>query len=324
MRGAFRMCPSLSLWARISAVVVASPLAAAAPVATDGPYEGPWRSSFDGDGSCWTEPQAKCNRALTIVHGGDWTLEFPYDSLPAMQAGFAHGADCVKGDFRVNGEGVGMVMHSSPIEWYESVECAGKRVENMTTAECEKCPMAASAYTFASAPELLSWADGHVNVMFCVKESRDVPRAISTLLEANASHRAMLELGTGVLLSTVAANASGWDEVYYIVEVGSHDELSSFLAAAPVEVLRRVVVLEWPNDWEKEWADNATLTADLAAVHAAGCKAVATTNNDPAAATKENHLAIWGAGFDAAYTYNLANAVAARVEVNTKRGLDPP
>ncbi len=292
--------------------------------ANNSTYAGPWRNSLDGDGACWTEPQAACNRALTIVHGGDWTLAWPYDSLPAMQAGFAHGADCVKGDFRVNQDGVGMVMHSSPIEWYESPECAGKRVENMTTPECEACPMALSNCTFTSAADLLAWANGSVNVMFCVKESRDLPRAIATLLEEGASHRALLEVGTGVFLAAVDANTSGWDQVRFIVEVGSHDELTEFLASAPHGALDRVVVLEWPDDWQTAWPDPATLAADLAQVHGLGRKAVATTSSNPAEATVENHLAIWSAGFDAAYTYNLANAVVARVQVNSKRGLDPP
>jgi hypothetical protein len=100
----------------------------------------------------------------------------------------------VKGDFRVNGDEVGMVMHSSPIEWYESPECRGGIVENMTTAECEQCKMTITNYTFVSAPELLEWANGMINVMFCVKEESDLPRAIETLISENATHRAFLEV----------------------------------------------------------------------------------------------------------------------------------
>jgi hypothetical protein len=37
-----------------------------------------------------------------------------------------------------------------------------------------------------------------------------------------------------------------------------------------------------------------------------------------------NHLDLYNAGFDVAYTYNLANAVEARIEINTGRGLVPP
>lgn len=55
-------------------------------------------------------------------------------------------------------------MHSSPIEVYESINCYGKHVENMTAAECEQCQMAITNYTFISVPTLLDWAQDKVNV----------------------------------------------------------------------------------------------------------------------------------------------------------------
>lgn len=55
-------------------------------------------------------------------------------------------------------------MHSSPIEAYESVNCFGKYVENMTAAECEQCQMEITNYTFISVPTLLDWAEDKVNV----------------------------------------------------------------------------------------------------------------------------------------------------------------
>ena len=32
-------------------------------------------------------------------------------------------------DFRVSKDNIGVVMHSSPVEWYESINCRGKYVE---------------------------------------------------------------------------------------------------------------------------------------------------------------------------------------------------
>ena len=53
----------------------------------------------------------------------------PHDTMPAFERGFDNQADAVKGDFRTNMESEGMVMHSSPVEWFESFDCQGKKVE---------------------------------------------------------------------------------------------------------------------------------------------------------------------------------------------------
>jgi hypothetical protein len=56
-------------------------------------YQGPWRNSVEGDpDSCWRSSVADCNRVMSIVHGGDWNVQYPYDSLPAMQAVFSFGS----------------------------------------------------------------------------------------------------------------------------------------------------------------------------------------------------------------------------------------
>lgn len=75
----------------------------------DQSYDGPWRKSFD---NCWTQNVTECNRAMTISHGGDWDVEYPYDSFPAFQRAYANGADTVKGDFRVSLDNIGMVSNT--------------------------------------------------------------------------------------------------------------------------------------------------------------------------------------------------------------------
>ena len=55
-------------------------------------------------------------------------------SFADVGAAFANGADAVKGDFRVSKDNVGVVVHSSPFEIYESLNCVGRRVENMDAA----------------------------------------------------------------------------------------------------------------------------------------------------------------------------------------------
>ena len=127
-------------------------------------------------------------------------------------------------DFRVAKDNIGVVMHSSPVEFYESLNCRGKYVEDMTSEECTQCQMEITQYHFLSVPQLLSWAENKINVMFCVKESKDIPRAITTLLENNASHRAFLELHTDDFLALEGNQTPSWDQVYYVVELKSHDD----------------------------------------------------------------------------------------------------
>lgn len=277
--------------------------------------QGNWRSSIVG--TCWTDPT--CTRKMTTVHGGEWNVTNPYDSFPAFEQAYIDGGDSIKGDFRVSADNIGMVMHSSPILFYESPNCYNKKVEEMTSAECQQCKMEITDYTFITAPYLLDWAKDKINVMFCVKESRDIARAISTLIENNATHRAWLEVGLDDLLNTAASNISNYLDVYYVVELRSSNDVDRALAASP-ELVSRMFLMEF-ND-ESEWPGD--LSADIAKVNAAGLKAFAATNSNMVTATVDNHLALMYAGFDVVYTYNLQNAVEARVQVNTEIGITPP
>lgn len=163
---------------------------------------------------------------MTIVHGGDWNLTFPYDSRPAFEKAYEHGADAVKGDFRVSSDNIGMVMHSSPIEVWESFDCHGKKVKEQTAEQNAACHMINTNYTFQTVPDILKWTNDKINFMFCVKETADIPRAISTLIENNATHRAFLEIGVNEMQDTAAANTEGWDQVYYIIEMSNQDEFN--------------------------------------------------------------------------------------------------
>lgn len=170
-----------------------------------------WRVSLK---NCWTN--VTCNRALIVSHGGAWDKDFPYDSMPAFQRAYTLGSDCVKGDFRVSKDNIGMVTHSSPIEIYESLDCVGKKIENMLAADIEKCKMALSNYTFISVPQLLAWSKGRVIVMLCVKRSQDIARAISTIIENNATDRAFLEIRVPDVVNLVP-QAPGWEQVLFHV-----------------------------------------------------------------------------------------------------------
>jgi glycerophosphoryl diester phosphodiesterase len=255
---------------------------------------------------------------MSTAHGGEWNVTFPYDSMPAFMQAYDDGADAVKGDFRVSKDNIGMVMHSSPIEIYESVNCHGKKVEEMTAEECTKCQMEITDYTFTTVPDMLKWADNKVNVMFCVKESADIPRAISSLIENNATHRSFLEVGISNIQLQETNATPGWDQVYYVVNMKSKAELQTlFESSAAVQA--RSFLVEF-NEWE-QWEG---LEEDVASAKAKGFRTFAATRANSLTATVEDHLRIYKAGIDVTYTYNLPNAVTARKQVNTKNHITPP
>lgn len=318
----------LKMWGALFlliAIATAAPMEAIASILvknkSSDSYEGPWRDSLDNPGSCWSSPTSQCNRVLTTSHGGDWGADYPYDSFPAFERAYFNGADAVKGDFRVSLDNIGMVMHSSPVEVYESLNCFGKYVEKMTAAECQKCKMAYGNTTFISVPTFLDWAAGKVNVMLCVKQQAiDLPRAISTLIENNAQHRAYLEIHLDTLLNLQDTAPAGWDQVYYVVELGNTNDVHKLLATAGPALLSRTILFEF-NDWES-WG--STLQDDIRLVQANDRRTMAATKDSGVMATVDNHLKLFSEGFDVAYTYNLLNAVEARMQVNTERGLTPP
>jgi hypothetical protein len=220
----------------------------------------------------------------------------------------------------VSKDNVGMVMHSSPIEVYESLNCFGKKVEEQTAAENEQCKMLLTEYTFISVPYLLEWAADKVNAMFCVKESTDIPRAISTLIENNATQRAFLELGLGNFITTAQNNVPGWDQVYYVIEISTSADVNTLLSL-PANILARSFLIEF-NDWSN-WGGPNKVEDDVALVKGKGIRTFAATRASTFGATVEDHLRIYHAGIQVTYTYNLDNAVTARHDVNIKNGIFP-
>lgn len=94
----------------------------------------------------------------------------------------------------------------------------------MTAEECTKCQMEITEYTFTTVPDLLNWADEKINVMFCVKEVFDIPRAISSLVENNATHRSFLEVSISNIQLQESNNTPDWDQVYYVVNMKSKND----------------------------------------------------------------------------------------------------
>lgn len=210
------------------------------------------------------------------------------------------------------------IIMFSPILLYESVNCFNKYVEEMTSEECTQCKMEITEYTFITVPQLLAWAENKINVMFCVKESKDIPRAISSLLELNASHRAFLEVHLGDMLNLEQQQTPDWDQVYYVVELSGKSDLTTILAASDA-VKKRAFLLEFNS---VEGWDN--VQDDIALAKANGFRTFSKSRGSQITATVPNHLKLFEMGIDVAYTYNLTNAVQARQIVNAKNGILPP
>jgi len=188
----------------------------------------------------------------------------------------------------------------------------------MTSEECTKCQMEITKYTFITVPQLLAWAENKINVMFCVKKSTDIPRAITTLLELNASHRAFLEVHVNDLLVQEQQQSPSWDQVYYVVELSGKDDLTTIFNASDA-VKKRAFLLEFNSveGWDK-------VEDDIALAKSNGFRTFSKSRGSWVTATVANHLKLYEMGIDVAYTYNLTNAVQARQIVNTKRGILPP
>jgi hypothetical protein len=64
----------------------------------------------------------------------------------------------------------------------------------MTSTQVTQCHLTVTSQTYITVPHLLEWARGRSIVMLCVKEPRDIARAITTIIENNATDRTFLEL----------------------------------------------------------------------------------------------------------------------------------
>ncbi len=82
---------------------------------------------------------------------------------------------------------------------------------------------------------------------------------------------------------------------------------------------KRGFMLEF-NNWDS-W-DN--IESDVAAAEALGYRTFAPTRDSPIGATVDDHLRLYHTGIDVAYTYNLTNAVTARMEINKGHRITPP
>ena len=114
------------------------------------------------------------------------------------------------------------------------------------------------------------------------------------------------------------AKPAGWDQVYYLAELGSAAEIDTMLAQ-PAELLARTFTFEFDDGWDGWGIDVAATVRDK--LHPKNIRALAASEKVP---TVRGQKKLWEAGFDVVYSYGLANAVTARTEVNNERNVTPP
>jgi glycerophosphoryl diester phosphodiesterase len=261
-------------------------------------------------GVCWND--ASCRRVLAVAHGGAWdALTIPYDSNGALAAAYADGDDGVKIDVRVTKDNVPVIAHSSPLQIYESIDCANKKIEEMTAAQVTACHrFPSSTETFQRLDDVLTYLRGKMVVQLCVKLNTDFARTIEAVHAAGAEDYAFLEVNASDLPAVAALPGSS--TIYDLVNVASD--------LTPIDAILgthnpRVFMIEI----DPGVALGTLVTAKL---HPAGVRAFIYDN----AATPSVSLLVghYDEGFDVVSSQSGTNGVAARMQVNTARGVTPP
>jgi glycerophosphoryl diester phosphodiesterase len=261
---------------------------------------------------CWTD--ASCKRVMAVAHGGAWSaLGAPYDSNAALAAAYAQGVDGVKIDVRVTKDNVPIISHSSPIMIYESLDCANKKIEEMTAAEVTKCHRFPSGTeTFQRLDEVLEYLRDKMVVELTVKRSGDYARTIQEVLALRASDFAYLEISTSELRDLIP-KLSGSDRVYYLVNVGSK-------LAEVDEIIDKI---KNPRAFMVEIDPGVAIGSLISTrLHPAGLRAFIYDKSGLLASSQIK--AYYNQGFDVVSSNQARNGVTARQQVNTARGVTPP
>ncbi len=277
---------------------------------------GTYRTSLQ---QCWTD--ATCPRVMLVTHGGDWNGYYPYDSREAFVHAVQEDSDGIKGDLRVTRDNVAVVTHSSPILYTESPECAGLLVEDLTADQVTCCHLIGSTtQTFQRVSDLLAWAHGRTVVMLDVKNPADLPRAISTGIEAGAQDDLFLEVHYSDYVATVVG-APGWEQIHYLLNLAEDAAPTSVPPLLTMNMPAQAFMVELAPTYTG-W-DAAAMTALITqTLHPAGVRAF--TSTPVSAPTAADHQALFDEGFDVVMTYDLAVGLPVREAVNQSRGVSPP
>ncbi len=258
---------------------------------------------------CWNDPA--CTRALAVSHGGDWNVAGPpYDSNAALAAAYTNGADGVKIDVRITKDNVPVISHSSPIQTYESLDCSGKKIEEMNASDVTACHRFPSNETFQRLDDVLDALRGKLVAQLCVKVNTDFGRTITAVLAKGAEDFAFIEVNSGDF--PLIAPLPGSDKLYYLVN-----------AASNVADVDTVLALHNPRVIMIELDPTVALSGMAASkIHPGGARAF--TYDNSSTATAATLKALFDQGYDVVSSNLTAPDIQARVQVNQARGLTPP
>jgi hypothetical protein len=108
------------------------------------------------------------------------------------------------------------------------------------------------------------------------------------------------------------------ESVYFLLRVGSVADIDAALG----ELSRpNIFMLEGDRSWDSPPVDEAAMTVQVARVHDAGLRIMA--SSDQYTATVANHLELFAMGFDFVLSYNTENGVEAARQENLARGYTP-
>ncbi|MGH7330487.1 MAG: hypothetical protein ACREJX_19230, partial [Polyangiaceae bacterium] len=106
-----------------------------------------------------------------------------------------------------------------PIQSYESLDCQGDKIEEMTVAQVTACHRLPSSETFQRLDDTLDRLRGKLVAQLCVKVNTDFGRTIQEVLAKNAQDFAFIEVNAGDY--PLIPPLSGSNHVYYLVNVAS-------------------------------------------------------------------------------------------------------
>jgi hypothetical protein len=271
-------------------------------------HVGDYRSSLS---TCWMD--ASCPRVMAVAHGGSWnTTSAPYLSNAALEAAFAAGDEGVKIDVRFTKDGVPVLAHSSPIEYFESLDCANKKIEDMTAAQVTSCHRAPStSQKFQRLDDVLAYLRGKMVVQLCVKRTEDLAATVAAVHALGAEDFAFIEINAGDF-TTLAPSLPGTAGVQFLVNVAS--QLGDIPGVLAVTAPKAFMVEIDPG------VDIGNLVTTQ--LHPAGVRAFVYDN--AASPTASQLQAHYERGFDVVSSQSGPRGVEARVAVNQARGITPP
>jgi glycerophosphoryl diester phosphodiesterase len=275
-----------------------------------------WEYERGSLASCLLNPD--CGRVGIASHMGAWTAAIPGNSMAAYRRAWELGADGIEADVRVSADGVPFMIHNDEITFYESLMCAGRVVSESPASEIDGCLLLPSlTETIPTFEEFVTWARGRILIHLDVKDTENIQVMVEQILAHGAEDFVFIAVSTGEA-RTVVPSIPNQESVYFLLRVGSVADIDAALG----ELSRpNIFMLEGDRTWDDPPVDEAAMTVQVARVHDAGLRIMA--SSDQYAATVANHLELFAMGFDFILSYNTENGVEAARQENVARGYLP-